>query len=79
MVSSDFSGEMRNNTPPSSPFFEREDMMPDDQEDDGEDDELVYVGDGKRTFLFLMNPMKFLMNPMILEDLFEISIRAFNS
>lgn len=40
---------MRNNTPPSSPFFEREDMNLDDQnldDDDGEDDELIYVGDG---------------------------------
>lgn len=33
---------MRFNTPPSSPFFERDDMIP----DDGEEDELVYVGDG---------------------------------
>lgn len=40
---------MRNNTPPSSPFFERDDMIPDD--DDGEDDELIYVGDGNY-FLF---------------------------
>lgn len=39
---------MRENTPPSSPFFERDDMN-DDQidDDDGEDDELIYVGDGK--------------------------------
>lgn len=38
---------MRFNTPPSSPFFERDDMNP-DEPDDGEDDELVYVGDGKQ-------------------------------
>lgn len=40
---------MRNNTPPSSPFFERDDMNLDDQnldDDDGEDDELIYIGDG---------------------------------
>lgn len=42
---------MRNNTPPSSPFFERDDMIPDDQDDDGEDDELIYVGDGEKMFL----------------------------
>lgn len=43
---------MRTNTPPSSPFFERDDMIPDDQEvdDDGADDELIYVGDGKKMF-----------------------------
>lgn len=37
---------MRNNTPPSSPFFERGDRNEDDEiEDDDEDDELIYVGD----------------------------------
>lgn len=43
---------MRNNTPPSSPFFERDDMIPDDQEldDEGEDDELIYIGDGTEYF-----------------------------
>lgn len=39
---------MRENTPPSSPFFERGDMMGDDDpdmnEDDGDDDEMVYIG-----------------------------------
>lgn len=41
---------MRNDTPPSSPFFEREDMNQDDHldDDDGEDDELIYIGDGKK-------------------------------
>lgn len=39
---------MRFNTPPSSPFFERDDMIP-DEPDDGEEDELVYVGDGTQT------------------------------
>lgn len=38
---------MRFNTPPSSPFFERDDMLP-DEPDDGEEDELVYVGDGNK-------------------------------
>lgn len=36
---------MRNNTPPSSPFFERSDMNEDDNENDDGDDELIYVGD----------------------------------
>lgn len=41
---------MRNNTPPSSPFFERDDMDDNDNEieDDGEPDELIYVGDGEQ-------------------------------
>lgn len=39
---------MRFNTPPSSPFFERDDMIA-DEPDDGEEDELVYVGDGMAT------------------------------
>lgn len=39
---------MRNNTPPSSPFFERDDMNDNEIEDDDEPDELIYVGDGKR-------------------------------
>lgn len=39
---------MRENTPPSSPFFERSDMDMDDpnmEENDGEEDELIYIGD----------------------------------
>lgn len=39
---------MKQNTPPSSPFFERDDMDDQEVEDDGEPDELVYVGDGKK-------------------------------
>lgn len=40
---------MREDTPPSSPFFERSDMNEDDpdMDDDGEDDELIYVGDAE--------------------------------
>lgn len=39
---------MRENTPPSSPFFERDDMNDDGEiDDDGADDELIYVGDGE--------------------------------
>lgn len=35
---------MRDNTPPSSPFFERGDMDADDPSD-GEEDEMIYIGD----------------------------------
>lgn len=35
---------MKNNTPPSSPFFERSDINEGDNENDG-DDELIYIGD----------------------------------
>lgn len=39
---------MRENTPPPSPFFERDDMNDEHEiDDEGEDDELIYVGDGK--------------------------------
>lgn len=40
---------MREDTPPSSPFFERDDMNEDDPDmnDDGEDDELIYLGDAE--------------------------------
>lgn len=59
---------MRNNTPPSSPFFERNDMNLDDQEleDDGEDDELIYVGDGMGIF-----PLDFDRIECYLETLFD--------
>lgn len=44
---------MRENTPPSSPFFERDDMNDvQEMDDDGEDDELIYVGDGKYRLCF---------------------------
>lgn len=36
---------MKNNTPPSSPFFERSDINEGDYENDDGDDELIYVGD----------------------------------
>lgn len=39
---------MRNNTPPSSPFFERDDMDDNEIDEDGELDELIYIGDGKQ-------------------------------
>lgn len=37
---------MRNNTPPSSPFFEREDVD-DGMDGENEDDELIYIGDAE--------------------------------
>lgn len=36
---------MKNNTPPSSPFFERSDINEGDNENNDGDDELIYVGD----------------------------------